>query len=308
MNQPQSGVVPEPGPSAHFLVLSATDLPRDARRIVAKLATLGELEGEVAALVPDAGLRSVVSFGFDLWNRVSPGARPRELAPFEPIGAGALVAPATGGDVLLHVHANRPDVTFELARRVRGSLGDLVHPLDEVAGFRYLDGRDLTGFIDGTENPAGEERAAAALIGDEDPGFAGGSYVTAHRFVHDLARWNALATEEQERIIGRTKPDSRELDDEVRPATSHVSRVVIEEDGEELQILRHSFPYGTTREHGLFFIAYGRRLATFGKMLRRMYGTSGDGVHDRLMEFTRAVSGGYFFAPSVERLRGLAGG
>lgn len=305
MNQPQSGIVPEPGPAAHFLVLSATDLARDARRIAAMLARAGELETEVGALAPDAGLRSVVSFGAELWDRISPEARPRELRPFAPIGAGPLVAPATGGDVLLHVYANRPDVAFELTRRVREALGDLVRPLDEVAGFRYLDGRDLTGFIDGTENPAGDERSAAALIGDEDPAFAGGSYVTAHRYLHDLRRWSAVPVAEQERIVGRTKADSQELDDDVRPATSHVSRVVIEEDGEELQILRHSFPYGTTSEHGLFFIAYCRTLATFEKMLHRMYGTSGDGAHDRLMEFTRAVSGGYFFAPSAERLRGL---
>ncbi|MBK7977628.1 MAG: Dyp-type peroxidase [Deltaproteobacteria bacterium] len=306
MNQPQSGIVPEAGPAAHFLVLSATDLARDAGRIAAKLATLGDIEGEVASVVPDAGLRSVVSFGAELWERVSPGVRPRELRAFSPIGAGPLVAPATGGDVLLHVHANRTDAAFELARRVRVSLGELVRPLDEVAGFRYLDGRDLTGFIDGTENPAGDERPAAALIGDEDPSFAGGSYVTSHRYVHDLARWSAIPVAEQERIVGRTKPDSRELDDDVRPASSHVSRVVIEEHGEELQILRHSFPYGTTSEHGLLFIAYCRTLSTFEKMLHRMYGTSGDGAHDRLMEFTRAVSGGYFFAPSAERLRGLA--
>jgi porphyrinogen peroxidase len=306
MGHAQSGIVPEPGPAAHFLVLAASDLASDARRIAAKLARLDQLAAEVSALVPDAGLRAVVAFGADFWERVSPRERPRELKRFRSIGAGPLVAPATGGDVLLHVVANRPDVAFELARRVRLALGDLVRPLDEVAGFRYLDGRDLTGFIDGTENPAGDERAVAALIGAEDAGFEGGSYVTAHRYVHDLVRWSALGTAEQERIIGRTKADSVELDDSVRPNDSHVSRVVIEEDGAELQIVRHSFPYGTTSEAGLFFIAYSRTISTFEKMLQRMYGTGGDGAHDRLMEFTRAVSGGYFFAPSVERVRALA--
>lgn len=308
MTTPQAGIIPVPGPAAHFLVLEASDRAADARRIVAKLARVPELTAEVAALAGDAGLRSVVSVGAALWDRVSPSARPRELAPFVPIGAGPLLAPATGGDVLLHVVADRPDSAFELTRRVRDTLGGLVKPLDEVAGFRYLDNRDLTGFIDGTENPAGDERPTAALIGGEDAAFAGGSYVLIQRYVHDLARWAALPVAEQERIVGRTKPDSVELDDALRPVTAHVSRTVIEEDGEELQILRHSFPYGTTSESGLFFIAYCRERTTFDKMLTRMFGTSGDGHHDRLMEFSHPVSGGYFFAPSLEQLNALAGG
>ena len=172
-------------------------------------------------------------------------------------------------------------------------------------GFRYLDARDLTGFIDGTENPKGRERAEAALIGREDPAFAGGSFVFTQRYVHDLARWERLAVREQEGAIGRRKRDSRELADRVKPATAHIARVVIEEDGRELEIVRHSSPYGTTSECGLFFIAYTRDLAIPEKMLRRMMGAADDGLHDRLMEFTRAVSGATFFAPSLAALRSL---
>ncbi len=308
MSTPQSGILPVPGPSAHFLVLAAGDLAADARRIVAKLARVPELTAEVATFTGDDGLRSVLSVGAELWDRVSPSARPRELKSFEPIGAGPLVALATGGDVLLHVCGSRPDSTYELARRVRDALGAMVTVHDEVAGFRYLDGRDLTGFIDGTENPEGDDRPAAALVGAEDAAFVGGSYVLVQRYVHDLARWGGLAVAEQERIIGRVKPDSQELDDAVRPVTAHISRTVVEQEGEELQILRHSFPYGSTSEAGLLFIAYCRVRSTFDAMLTRMYGTSGDGHHDRLMEFTRPVSGAYFFAPSIERLAALAKG
>ncbi|MBZ0253447.1 MAG: Dyp-type peroxidase, partial [Candidatus Methylomirabilis sp.] len=221
------------------------------------------------------------------------------------IGKGALSAPATGGDLLLHIHSNRPDLNFELAMRARRALGPAARVLDEVHGFRYLDARDLTGFIDGTENPKGAERAEVALVGKEDAAFAGGSFVIAQRYVHDLAKFGKASLAEQEGTIGRRKKDSVELSDKKKPASAHIARVVIEEDGEELEIVRHSFPYGTTSEHGLFFIAYNKTLDTFEKMLRRMFGVSGDGLHDRLMDFTRAVSGGFFFAPSLETLAKL---
>ncbi len=248
MSEPQGGILPEPGGAAYFLVLAARDRRAEARAIAVQLSRVPEVTAELAASAGGSALRAVVSFGAELWGELSPTAKPRELEPFAPLGSGTLSVPATGGDVLLHVTSDRPDLAFELACRVRSALGDRVTVLDEVAGFCYLDGRDLTGFIDGTENPKGEERAAAALVGDEDAAFAGGSYVIAHRYVHDMARWDACPTAEQEGIIGRTKPDSVELDDEVKPSTAHISRVVIEEDGEELQIVRHSFPYGTTAE------------------------------------------------------------
>jgi putative iron-dependent peroxidase len=176
---------------------------------------------------------------------------------------------------------------------------------EETQGFRYLDSRDLTGFIDGTENPRGRVRAAAALIGDEDPDFADGSFAFTQRYVHDLAAWDALPVREQEKVIGRRKKDSRALSARALPPTAHIERAAIREDGTELEIVRHSFPYGTTDEYGLFFIAYSKDLSIPERMLARMLGTTGDGLHDRLMDFSRAVSGANFFAPSLRVLRSL---
>lgn len=186
-------------------------------------------------------------------------------------------------------------------------LGDTVEVMDEVHGFRYLDTRDLTGFIDGTENPKGKQRALVALIGKDDPDFSGGSYVFTQRYVHNLKKWATLPLTQQESTIGRRKKDSKELSDKVKPPTAHISRVVIEEHGDELQIVRHSFPYGTMTEAGLFFIAYTKDLTIPEKMLKRMFGRTGDGLHDQLMDFTRAVSGATFFAPSLKVLTSLAG-
>jgi len=246
-----------------------------------------------------------VGIGSELWDRLSHGRRPEGLRPFKPLSAEGRTAPATGGDVLLHIASSRHDLNFELASRLARSFGGGAKVLEEVYGFRYLDTRDLTGFIDGTENPAGGERAKVALIGEEDASFAGGSYAATQRYVHHLEEWGKLAVADQEKIIGRTKPDSTELDEETKPATSHVSRTVIEKDGEELKILRHSFPYGTLRESGLFFIAYGRTLDNFETMLARMIGASGDGLHDRLIEFSHAVTGATFFVPSMELLASI---
>jgi putative iron-dependent peroxidase len=123
--------------------------------------------------------------------------------------------------------------------------------------------------------------------------------------LHDLGRWAALPAREQEGIVGRRKPDSKELSEAAKPPTAHIARTVIEEHGEELEIVRHSFPYGTTSEHGLFFIAYCRTLDIPERMLARMVGASGDGLHDRLLEFSRAVSGAHFFASSLAGLRRL---
>jgi putative iron-dependent peroxidase len=247
-----------------------------------------------------------VGLGGELWDAISPKQRPLGLRPFRALAAGGRSAPSTGGDLLFHILSQRHDLAFEVAMRLRGQLGAAVRVMEEVHGFQYLDSRDLTGFIDGTENPRGAAaRASAALIGEEDPAFAGGAYVFTQRYVHDLAGWARLPRREQERVIGRTKPDSRELSERQKPPTAHISRVVIEEGGRELEIVRHSFPYGSTSEAGLFFIAYCRSLDIPERMLARMIGTAADGLHDHLMDHSRAVSGAHFFAPSLPVLKAL---
>ena len=180
--------------------------------------------------------------------------------------------------------------------------GGSISIVEEIDGFRYLENRDLTGFVDGTENPAGDERADVALVPQDDPDFAAGSYVNMQRYIHDLATWERLSAHEQEGIIGRTKADDVELADGVKPPTAHISRVVIEQDGEELEILRHSMPYGNVCEAGLLFIAYARSPDNFDRMPDCMIHTDADGHYDQLMDYTRAVTGCSFFAPSMEFL------
>lgn len=306
MPEPQPGILPEPGPHALFLILRIRTPAANGLAVARVAAGIPSLVATTGRLDPRASLACTVGVGSELWDVVSPDRRPKGLRPFRAIAAGGRSAPNTGGDLLLHMLSKRADLNFELAMRIMRGLGDAVEVSEEVHGFRYLDSRDLTGFIDGTENPKGRtSRARAALIGDEDPAFAGGSYVFTQRYVHDLKSWAGLPKKEQERVIGRTKGSSTELSAKAKPPTAHISRVVIEEGGEELEIVRHSFPYGTVSEHGLFFIAYTRNLDIPDTMLRRMLGAGGDALHDHLMDYTRAVSGATFFAPSLKTLKSL---
>jgi putative iron-dependent peroxidase len=305
--EPQIGIVPEPAPAAHFLVLRVRARARAARAVAQQLSEIPALVAELDPNDRPAQLAANVGIGPELWDALSPGRRPGGLRPFRALDAGGRRAPSTGGDVLLHVTSARRDLTFDVVLRARARLGDRVEVLEDVPAFRYRDGRDLTGFIDGTENPKGDERAAWALVGEEDAPFAGGSYVYTQRYVHDLAKWSRLSVAEQEDVIGRRKPDSEELPDDLKPPTAHVARSNLVVGGEELKIVRQSMPYGDASEHGLFFIAYCRTLDIPEQMLARMMGTSGDGRYDHLMDFSRAVSGAHFFAPALPVLRELGG-
>ncbi len=214
-------------------------------------ATLRSFCGDLSALLRavefrdlEAGLSCVVGFGSDAWDRLFGPPRPAELHPFREIRAGARHAVSTPGDLLFHIRAKRMDLCFELAMQIMARLGDAVSPVDEVHGFRYFDDRDLMGFVDGTENPRGEAVMDAVLVGDEDAAFAGGSYVIVQKYLHDLDGWNALSTEAQERIIGRTKLSDIELDDSIKPTSAHNALTTIVEDGKEIKILRDNMPFG----------------------------------------------------------------
>lgn len=305
MTEPQTAICAETGEFGLFLTLTIADGGIDALR-----QAIAAIPGMTASLGKDLSeprLASAVGIGAAAWAPLFGNRMPKELVPFAALADGPRRAPATPADLFVHIHSPRHDANFLLARQVMGRLGGLVRVVEEIHGFKYLGGRDLTGFVDGTENPKGDERAEVALVGDEDPHFAGGSYVSLQRYVHDLSHWEARPVAEQEGTIGRTKDGDEELDDEVKPPTAHIARVVIEEDGEELEVVRHSMPYGTTAESGLYFIAYCRSPAPFRKMLERMVKRDGEGHYDHLLEFTRPVTGVSFFTPSLDLLRDLAG-
>ena len=214
-------------------------------------------------------------------------------------------APATPGDLLFHIKARQPDLCFELATQLMERLRGAVTVRDEVSGFKYFDERDLLGFVDGTENPEGDVAADAVFIGDEDRDFAGGSYVIVQKYLHDLPGWNALPVEAQERAVGRRKLSDIELPDELKPADSHVALTTITDpDGTERQILRDNMPFGAPGrgEFGTYFIGYAKTPAVTELMLRRMFIGVPEGNHDRLLDFSTAVTGTLFHVPTADFL------
>jgi porphyrinogen peroxidase len=277
-------------------------------------AVLRSFCGGLAALVRavefrdlEAGLSCVVGFGSDAWDRLFGEPRPAELHPFREIRAGLRHAVSTPGDLLFHIRAKRMDLCFEVASQIMPRIGNAVSPVDEVHGFRYFDDRDLLGFVDGTENPRGEAVIDAAIIGEEDAAFAGGSYVIVQKYLHDLDGWNALSTEAQERIIGRTKLSDVELDDSVKPTSAHNALTTIIEDGKEFQILRDNMPFGRAGEgeFGTYFIGYSRSPRITEQMLENMFVGRPPGNYDRLLDFSRAVTGSLFFVPSATFLESV---
>jgi putative iron-dependent peroxidase len=257
----------------------------------------------------EAGLSCVMGIGSDAWDRLFGAPRPAKLHPFREILAGPRHAVSTPGDLLFHIRAKHVDLCFELAAQIMTRIGSAVAAADEVHGFRYFDERDLVGFVDGTENPRGDAISDAALVGDEDPAFAAGSYVIVQKYLHDLAAWNALPTEAQERIIGRRKLSDIELDDSVKPTSAHSALTTIVEDGREIKILRDNMPFGRAAqgEFGTYFIGYSRSPATIEQMLENMFVGRPPGNYDRLLDFSRAVTGSLFFAPSATFLENVAG-
>jgi porphyrinogen peroxidase len=279
------------------------------------VATLRSLCGDVAKLVRavefrdlEAGLSCVMGFGSEVWDRLFGTPRPAELHPFREIHSGARHAVSTPGDMLFHIRAKRMDLCFELATQFMARIGNAVSTVDEVQGFRFFDDRDLLGFVDGTENPRGAAVIDAVLVGDEDPNFAGGSYVIIQKYLHNMSAWNALSTEAQERIIGRAKLSDVELDDSVKPTSAHSELTTIVENGKEIKILRDNMPFGRPGhgEFGTYFIGYSRSPRTIEQMLENMFVGRPPGNYDRLLDFSRAVTGNLFFMPSATFLENIA--
>ena len=315
--QTDADVVIDPQPvaapltrSAIFLVVTINPGPDHGSTVRSFCADLPALFRAVEFRNLEAGLTCVMGIGSEAWDRLFGHPRPAELHPFREIRAGSRHAVSSPGDLLFHIRAKRMDLCFELATRIIANLGGAVSAVDEVHGFRYFDDRDLLGFVDGTENRRGAAVTEAAIIGDEDAAFAGGSYVIVQKYLHDMDGWNALSTEAQERIIGRTKLSDIELDNSTKPSSAHSALTTITENGRELKILRDNMPFGSAAagEFGTYFIGYCRTPRVIEQMIENMFVGRPPGNYDRLLDFSRAVTGTLFFVPSASFLESVNDG
>ncbi len=296
--------------SAIFLVLCIRQDEGAYARLRGFCADLAGLIRAVEFRDVEAGLTCIAGFGSDAWDKLFGAPRPAELHPFQEIRSGERHAVSTPGDVFFHIRAKRMDLCFELATQIMASIEDVVSVRDEVHGFRYFDDRDVMGFVDGTENPRGDAARESAIVGGEDPAFAGGSYVIVQKYLHDLKAWNALPVEIQERIIGRRKLSDVELRDADKPAYAHNALTNIEENGRQLKILRDNMPFGRPGhgEFGTYFIGYSRTPRVTEIMLENMFVGRPHGNYDRLLDFSRPATGTLFFVPSATFLDNVTPG
>ncbi|NKI18154.1 Dyp-type peroxidase [Spongiibacter sp. KMU-166] len=298
MSNPQPGIFVEGSRSHFFLEYQLLDTVAPAllqQQVGAAIAALRQRDGR--------GVNIVWAFSADCWQRLDK-PQPAGLKPFQPIGQGDKTAPASQRSIFVWVHGDSHSDNFDTALRVTGLLEGIARLELEVNGFVYKDSRDLTGFIDGTENPKEQGRQKVALIPDGEIG-AGGSFVLSQQWQHQLKPFHALPEAEQEKVIGRTKADSIELDDEVMPEDSHVSRSDVKLDGVAQKLYRRSVPYGGVRDHGLYFLAFSCELERYDRILASMFGTTDDGVRDRITDFSTPLTGNYWFSPSRDELYSL---
>lgn len=303
MATPQSGILASSKKHGSFITLTIHEGDANATRV---RDGIGRIDGFVRSLGQkdlSANLECVVAFSENCWGRLFPQSRPAQLRPFEEMEDGPRKFPATAGDVLLHITSQRWDLNFQLASYIVRAFGDAITVVEDIQGIKYLDNRDLIDFVDGTENPQGEAMLDAVLVKDEDAAFAGGSYVTIQRYVHNLVKWNMESTEMQERIIGRTKHDDVELDDQVKPPWAHNAKSKLP----GVEMLRHNMVYGNTVEAGTVFIAYAKSYDVVNESLRQMIYADESGDYDRLLDYTTAVTGVSFFAPSQDFLEQVEG-
>jgi porphyrinogen peroxidase len=264
----------------------------DGADLVAKVASLREPRTTVG------GVNLVVGFRPELWRRCAPGDAPADVEGFntEMVGIDGFVMPATQHDVVVWVSGIAYDVVFGVAKAVVGALDELASVADETVSWPYERDRDLTGFIDGSENPDLIDAPEVALFADGRPG-AGGTVLLLQKWVHDRRAWESLPVEQQEQIMGRRKLDSLELED--KSIHSHVGSTDQDRFG---KVFRRNMPYGSVTDHGTMFVGFSSDQRRLSAMLESMAGLR-DGVRDALTEYTRPLSGAYYVVPSAASLR-----
>src|SRR5215813_7283015 len=265
---------------------------RQERELVGAISSLREPRTTMG------GVNLVVGFRPELWKKVVPDDAPEDLQGFnrDLVGPDGFVMPGTQHDAVLWISGGAYDVVFEVSRDAIGALSGLASVAEETSSWPYLHDRDLTGFIDGTENPTLIDAPDVALIPPGSPG-AGGSVLLLQKWPHDAAAWEALPVAQQERIIGRRKLDSEEIAE--KASDSHVASTDQDRFG---KIFRRNMPYGTVTAHGTMFVGFSAEQRRLSRMLESMAGLGG-GARDSLTRYTRPVTGAYYFVPSTESLR-----
>ncbi|PAJ76111.1 hypothetical protein CJF42_01095 [Pseudoalteromonas sp. NBT06-2] len=265
---------------------------------------LAEIKQQLAKALDIANdVNIVIAFGKSLINKLEASSISLELEEFKTIkGVKEFCAKGTQRDVLFWIHSQNIGKNFDAMMTIHNSMKSISIAALDLHGFTYHDDRDLIGFVDGSANPKLPEQHQVALI-PQGKEYAGGSYMLTQKWCHNLPKFNKMPITEQEQVVGRTKIDSIELEGNDMPINSHVSRTDVKVNGEAMKIYRRSAPFGNTSESGLYFLSFACEMQRFTSQLNRMYGLTDDGIHDKLIEFSSAQTGSYWFAPSMDDLK-----
>ncbi len=302
--KPQGAVLSNGKPFAQFVTLVV--YKGKEQEVCSAIRDILKIIRDIEQGDPRAQISTALGFSYSLWPRLFKEQRPKDLVPFTEMQEASRHFPATKGDILLFLKSMRMDLNFQVARLVAARMDGIAKVIEDIQGFDYLDGRDMVDFVDGTENPADEKRAQAVLVADEDPQFSGGAYITTQRYIHDLQQWNKLKTQAQEKIIGRSKADDIELSDDEKPAYAHVNKgKATDGQGKEIPMYRQNMPYGNSMENGTYFIGFAKSPEVINIALRKMVYADENGFYDRLLDYTKPVTGVIYFAPSMDWLANL---
>lgn len=296
MTQYQAGIFNEGSISFNYLEYKLDD-SQTVAQIKAALSQAMTLHCEE--------LNVVIAFGKQAWNKLNPDWQPKDLCDFKNLnGVKDFSMPSTQSDVFFWIHGLNQNDVFDQVMIVQDAMQSVSELKLDLAGFNYRNNMDLFGFEDGTANPKEDDRICAALIPNGMLG-AGGSYVLSQKWLHNLKAFNALSDEQQGKIIGRRKHDNSELEGSDMPVDSHISRTDLNIDGQAMKIYRRSDPYGDASEQGLYFLAFACEIKRLSSQLESMLGMTEDGIHDKLIEYSQAVTSSYWFAPSLNDLQSM---
>lgn len=305
INHAQAGVLSEPSDFAEYLTFSLGSKTADVD-IAPLLATIANSAQTIQKQDVNAGLGYTLGFSHNGWQRIfNAWPKPLGLKKFAAMADGPRHFPATPGDIFVMIKSARIDLNFQLAIAISNALAAVAKLDEDIQAYQYRGGRDMIDFVDGTENPADQERAAAILV-DDDNNYIGASYLTVQRYVENLQAWNDIDTSQQEQIIGRTKEDDQELRGDAKPAFAHTHKSVVRtEAGAEIKMYRQNRSYGNALEHGTMFIGFAKSSDTIETSLRQMINADQAGDYDQLLDFATAVTGNHYFIPPQSFLDSL---
>lgn len=296
----QSGILPENDTNGYFGQFNINyDIFKTDSKRKTLISGLKQFQDELKACSDEhkVDVTGCIGFGTSFWNHLTNSDCPYSID----FPGYTDRCPSTQYDFFIHIHSKKQDATFDASCKIINKFisSEALLLKDETYGFVFKDARDLTMFIDGTKNPKGDEKRIDASL-DSD----GNSYALVQKYIHNINKWTKETVESQEKVIGRTKIDSVEL--KPLPPTSHVGSVDLkDEHGKGMKIVRHSLPFGTASgDKGLVFVAYCNSISPLDAMLKSMFGLRGS-HHDKLMEYTKPITGSYFFIPNLDLIQHL---